>query len=555
MTLPFSFKCIFKYSLFFLFLLVFQINGLSAQGLKAGPQVLTFHSSVDDTEQPYGLYLPKNYDANKKYPFVVMLHGAGSNHRLALRRVFGKSNAEGETDVEASRYFPNWEDRDYIVASPFARGTMGYVGIPEKDVLDVIADVKARFSIDEDRTYLTGLSMGGGGTLWLGLSYPDMWAAIAPVCPAPPAGAKELTGNALNVPVHIFQGGDDPVVKPEGVRQWVENLKAEGAMVEYKEYPGVKHDSWVNAYENEFIFDWFDQFQRIPNPDKVQLSTQRYAASKAYWAQILQFTPGTTAKLTAEFKGLNQLDISTENIQTLSFDLSGHAKFKSGLPLKMTIDGQKVTHSGGTEITLSNEAGSWTTGSVKFPKLFKRSGSEGPMSAVVADRHIYVYGTSGNPTPEELEARRKAAEKAANWSFYRGEFLGRIMVFPRVLSDMELRDSDYESSNLILFGDEKTNRAIAKIADQLPMKLTWSPEEYGMAYIYPLGDNYVLINSGLSIFDAPDSDKAISGLSRLTSPAILGALRKFDDYVIFTKDKIISSGFFSNDWKLKKTNE
>lgn len=77
------------------------------QKLPAGPQVLTFFSNADDTEQPYGLYIPQHYDPQKKYPLVIMLHGAGSNHRLALRRVFGKSNAPGENDVEASRYFPN----------------------------------------------------------------------------------------------------------------------------------------------------------------------------------------------------------------------------------------------------------------------------------------------------------------------------------------------------------------------------------------------------------------------------------------------------------------
>src|SRR5690606_29179033 len=145
-------------------ILVLTPSTASAQSLPTGPQVLTFYSDVDDTEQPYGLYLPANFDASRKYPLVVSLHGAGSNHRLNLKRVFGRTNDGDETDVEASRYFPAWEDRDFIVVSPFVRGTMGYQGIAEKDVMDVLADVKERFPIDEDRTYLTGLSMGGGGT-------------------------------------------------------------------------------------------------------------------------------------------------------------------------------------------------------------------------------------------------------------------------------------------------------------------------------------------------------------------------------------------------------
>ena len=136
-----------------------------AQQLLSGPQVLSFFSSIDDTDQPYGLYIPENYDSSKKYPLIIMLHGAGSNHRLALRRVFGKSNHNGETDVEATRYFPEWKPVDFIVASPFARGTLGYQGVGEQDVYDVLADVEKRFNIDKDRVYLTGLSMGGGGTL------------------------------------------------------------------------------------------------------------------------------------------------------------------------------------------------------------------------------------------------------------------------------------------------------------------------------------------------------------------------------------------------------
>jgi poly(3-hydroxybutyrate) depolymerase len=87
-------------------MLLAGFHGSQAQYLVPGPQVLTFFSSADDTDQPYGIYIPKNYDPAKKYPLVMMLHGAGSNHRLALRRVFGKSNAAEETDVEATRNFP-----------------------------------------------------------------------------------------------------------------------------------------------------------------------------------------------------------------------------------------------------------------------------------------------------------------------------------------------------------------------------------------------------------------------------------------------------------------
>ncbi|MEJ7606745.1 MAG: alpha/beta hydrolase-fold protein [Bryobacteraceae bacterium] len=183
------------------------------------------------------------------------MHGEGSNHRLNLRRVFGHSNRPAETDAEASRYFPKLKNVDYIVASPLARGTMGYQGIAERDVYDVLADVKQRFSVDEERVYLTGLSMGGGGALWLGLTNPGVWAAIAPVSPYPPPGIDELSGNALNVPVKLFQGEIDPLVKAESTRAWQTRFQSQGVNAEYVEYPGVRHNAWENAYRGGSIFD------------------------------------------------------------------------------------------------------------------------------------------------------------------------------------------------------------------------------------------------------------------------------------------------------------
>jgi predicted peptidase len=166
----------------------------SAQVYPPGPQVVTFLSDVDDTDQPYALYVPKHYTPEKKYPLVISLHGPLSNHRLNMRRVFGRGNRVTETDAEATRYWPVLKDVDFVVASPLARGTMGYKGVAEKDVYDVLADVKRRLSIDDNRVYLTGLSMGGGGALWLGLTRPDVWAAVAAVCPMVPGGTEPLAG-------------------------------------------------------------------------------------------------------------------------------------------------------------------------------------------------------------------------------------------------------------------------------------------------------------------------------------------------------------------------
>ena len=534
-------------------LMALMLSGLQliafGQKLAPGPQVLTFRSDVDDTEQPYGLYLPKNYNPKKKYPLVVMLHGAGSNHRLALRRVFGKSNAEGESDVEASRYFPEWKDVNYIVISSYARGTMGYQGIAEKDVMDMLADAKKRFSIDENRTYLTGLSMGGGGTMWIGLSYPDIWAAIAPVCPAPPGGTLEMVPNATNFPVYFFQGDQDPAVKVDSTRKWVQRFKDAGAQVEYTEYPGVKHNSWENAYKEEFIFEWFSKFKRNPYPERVRFATSQYKHNKAYWVVFNEFTPGTTASIDAKFTAKNNVEISTKGLTTFTLNLTGHPSFKAKSPLELVINGQTIKAETGPTVTLTQNNNSWAVNTSGTLASAKKPGAEGPMAEALADRHIYVYGTGGSPSADELNKRRSEAQKAMEWSVYRGDFIGRVMVFPRLLSDKEVRPSDIESSNLVLFGTKETNSLIEKFSDKLPVQLKASATDYGLAYVFPVGTRYVLVNSGLPWWTLSENPNA---MSRQNSPMPMNNISRFQDFVLFkgTVNNIIAGGRFNNDWTL-----
>jgi pimeloyl-ACP methyl ester carboxylesterase len=521
----------------------------TSQKLTPGPQVLTFFSDADDTEQPYGLYLPSGYSESKKYPLVIMLHGAGSNHRLALRRVFGKSNANGETDVEASRYFPEWKDVEYIVASPYARGTAGYQGIPEKDVYDVLNDVKKRFSVDEDRIYLTGLSMGGGGTLWIGLTRPDLWAALAPVCPAPPAGTEQYTSNALNIPMHFYHGDQDRAVPVSVSRDWVKRIRELGGKVEYDEYPGVDHNSWENAYSDGAIFKWFDQFRRNSFPDEVRFSTAQHKYNKAYWVRIHELVPGAASSVNAKFNDVNELIVTASNTNAFTLRLAGHPRFQAGKALSLTLNGKKLKVTSSDSLTLLNKDGKWMAGTFAVNPQAKKAGSEGPIRDAFSQRHIYVYGTADNPAPDKLKERMGMATKAANWSVYRNAFLGRIMFFPRIVADKDVRPSDIESSNLILFGTKETNSLISGYADRLPLHLSPDASDLSLFYVFPIGNRYVAVNSGLPWWTTKEfnADEA-------SAPPPHSLLNKLKDFHLFkgNSDVVLIEGYFDERWKLSE---
>lgn len=536
---------------------LFALNSgtASAQKLKSGPQDLSFFSTVDETDQPYAIYIPKNFDESRKYPLVVFLHGAWSNHRLGLRRAFGQGNLQGldfikpgnvpvETDLESTRYFPVLKDIDYIVAAPLARGTAGYQGIPEQDVYDMLADIESRFSIDENRIYLTGLSMGGGGTVWLGLTRPDIWAALAPCCPAPPDGSVDLAGNALNLPVHLFTGDKDFLHKT--ALDWKAKFEASTPRFDYTEYPGIGHNSWEYAYKDGFIFDWFSQFTRDPYPAEVKFSTKWFKYDKAYWVRIDNLTPGILSTIDAKFTSQNNIEITSSGLDAFTLRLAGHPQFVAAQKVTVKVDGKSFTVRTNDAVSFSRSDNIWVNKKFAPGLTSKQPGAEGPISQAIAGNHIYVYGTGGNPSGEELGSRKAAAQSAADWN----GMAGRIMVFPRVLSDKELRQSDYENSNLILFGTKETNAIIAKFADSLPVQLSNDAKDYGLLYIFPVNKHYVLVNSGLPWWTPSKSASGQGGMAFMG--AKVDGLKNFQDFILFREspENVISQGCFDNNWNL-----
>ena len=96
--------------------------------LLGGQTVVTYRSTVDGSEQPYALYVPKSYDQARRYPVVVSLHAEESNHVVNLRRVFGLPARYGETGLQALNAFPVVRGIEYLVVCPFRAGHDGLSG-------------------------------------------------------------------------------------------------------------------------------------------------------------------------------------------------------------------------------------------------------------------------------------------------------------------------------------------------------------------------------------------------------------------------------------------
>jgi pimeloyl-ACP methyl ester carboxylesterase len=510
-----------------IFLLLAVAPVLLAQ---SGPQLLTFFSSADGSAQPYALYLPPTYDSAKPYPLVVSLHSEESTHRLNFRQLFGVAGQFRQIYGDDPRFYPVARDADFIVAFPFARGSIGYQGVAEGDVYDMLADVERRFTIDRDRVYLTGISMGGAGALWYALTRPDVWAAVAPLCAAAIPGSESLAPNLLDLPIRLFHGDQDPVIPVQTSRTWQRLLLDSGVSAEYFDYPGVRHDVWNFAYKNGAIFDWFSQFRRDRFPQRVHFLTQSYRYNSAYWVRIDGLTPGTVAAIDAKLAAPTSVVVETRNVDGFTLTLDHNAA-------SVAINGAAVRVTPAATLSFTHASGQWRAG--RFTPTGKRPGAEGPVADAFTGRQLYVYGSKNVSTADDLDARRRVAERAADWT---------SLTFP-VKADSEVTPADFADYDLILLGTEDTNSIIAGLSAQLPLAINPGAADYGLLFVVPIGRHYAVIASGLPWWTgAAEANRGGDPLA----PEPYRILSTFGDYILFKGSlaHVVSEGRFDTSWKI-----
>lgn len=196
-----------------------------------------YKSGIDNTLQPYTVYLPENFDKKKKYPLMIFLHGSASD----------------ETNIQG---FLSLVPKDFIAVGPFGRGKSNAFSKDnaQDDIAEVITAVSEDYSIDTTRILLTGFSMGGYGVYRTFYETPKKYRAIAIFSGAPNIGSKYAPANLApdftdeknlssfgNIPIFIFHGEKDLNVSLQTTKNFAEKLKMIGAKVELQIEPGKGH--------------------------------------------------------------------------------------------------------------------------------------------------------------------------------------------------------------------------------------------------------------------------------------------------------------------------
>lgn len=530
----------------------------------------TFISHIDGSLQYYAVTPQINAPPSGAALFLSV-HGAGVE---AIGQARAYKSKDWGTLVAATNRRPrgfNWEDWGRL------------------DALEVLAIAKDKFKPDPQRIYLTGHSMGGHGTWFLGATYPDKWAAIAPCAGYPTlkgygsadglipdsssspmeqvllrsgnqSDVLKLVSNYKPLGVYVFHGDADRVVSVNYARQMRKLLGDFHSDVSYYEYPGGEHWFGDHSVDWKPLFDFFQWHKRLPDTavHTIDFMTANPGISSSYrWAGVYQQVhPLQFSRIQLRRnKTAKTITGTTENVRVLKLSF---ADFQQGDKVKITLDnGAAVEYSvNGTQdsLFLLNSNGSWNI-SVKPGPNQKGPHRYGTLKDAFNNNMVFVYGTTG--TKEENEwSFNKARYDAETW-YYRGN--GAV----DMIADKDFSLEKYKDRGVIIYGNKNTNSAWKPVLADCPIQIeknkisagnsNWTGDDLSACFVWPLRNSSV---ASVAVIGGT----GVKGMNAANANQYFAGASGFPDFMIYRLDMIEAgvkgmkmAGFFNNEWRLEES--
>jgi hypothetical protein len=574
--------------------------------------VRAYRSAIDGSIQPYAVLLPAEFgkDASKKWRLDVVLHGRDATLT--------------EAKFIATHNGPAPKGLDHVQLAVYGRGNNAYRWAGETDVFEARDDfARTSEAVDPNRVVLRGFSMGGAGTWQIGLHHPSQFCVLGPG-----AGFTTTRGYVADLPadlpayvsrcLHIYDAVDYaenvfdvPVVAYSGEKdrqkQAADNIEA--ALKGFKEpyqfthlvAPGLDHQmpkEWQDKAEAEYK-KYADKGRAPPGRVHFVTYTPRYGACDGVAIHLLEETYARAA--IDVVPGDRTLVVKTTNVKR--FDLRFHPR--AAAATSVAIDGDTIRRPRGFEETVfEKRPEGWTA--VSLPSLAanaiipeKRAGLQGPIDDAFLSTFRVVKPTAEGFSPAaDKYAAAAVTQFAGVWDRY---FRGALplatfekelvpitrpnpptdfqlpgvglpaVLFPRGLPGYELPEAPrpipgqpFSRTNLVLFGDPRSNPMLGKISDKLP--ITWTPHELvvnGVKYdvrthvpvlIYPnplsrTSTSYVVINAGHTFKESDLKGTNALLYPRLGDWAVIKPTPTAADPAAF---EVVAAGLFDENWQFVK---
>jgi pimeloyl-ACP methyl ester carboxylesterase len=480
--------------------------------LGSGPKVLGFYSKIDDSPQPYGVFIPKGLAADKH--IETQPEGFGSSRPFPSLLVWLHDRDETTTDfrfVQAHLTAPPQpapqipQPKGAIIIQPFGRYCNGFRFAGETDVMECITDAEIVFSCDIERVALAGIGMGGAGALHFGAHYADRWTCVhaaspelsdrSPIPPSagqpPPDYLQKLRGmydvsacarNFLNLPLQLYSGQLDP--QRPATETLLQDLAKAGLHPPYLIGPGMHHP--YDPASIQEIQSWMETALakgRNIFPDKVSLQARSWRYSILHWLQLRAVDDlWADARIDAEVTGPRQITITTEGVR--SIDING---FTPGLDrYTILIDDQEIklpdehgTNAYLTKVRRGDDLYFTWQLDMDWKILFaddayaahKEAGS--CMDDLFFERFIFILPDGPGEHPAvDAWVQQESRHAIRRWrSFMRGD--PKVMTATQYLRHAQEVHEDDQQANLVLWGDAKSNPLIATFLQHKLTPLKW----------------------------------------------------------------------------------
>lgn len=529
---------------------------------------ITFTSGIDSSLQYYAV-TPQSAGDNTNSALFLSVHGAGVEALGQARAYQSKDwgNLVAPTNRRPRGF--NWEDWGRI------------------DALEVLQLARQRFNPDPRKIYLTGHSMGGHGTWFLGATYPDKWAAIAPCAGYPTlkgygsadglvpdsstnpneqmlllasnqSDVIKLVSNYKPLGVYVFHGDDDRTVSVDYARQMRKLLGQFHTDFNYYEYPGGSHWFGNESVDWDPIFDFF-KWHRRPVDTTVHtidfMTASPGISASYYWAAVSQQQQPlqySRIKLSRN-STTGTISGTTENVRLLQFDLQ---YFGADKQVKIILDSlptiQYTTKSAADTIYLVKEDAGWHI--TAKPGLHEKGPHRyGTFKDAFNHNMVFVYSTAGTAA-ENKWAKDKARYDAETW-YYRGN--GSV----DIIADKDYSLSAYKDRGVVLYGNRATNKAWNILLNECPISVDrnrvtvgdryWQGNDLAAYFVWPVPGSHrasvaVVSGSGIAGMHAANANQYFAGASG------------FPDYMIFGLDmlkngsnEVKMAGYFDHKWTLQ----
>ncbi|HEY6978973.1 MAG TPA: alpha/beta hydrolase-fold protein [Chitinophagaceae bacterium] len=528
----------------------------------------TFISQIDGSLQYYAV-TPQLNGIRENAALFLSVHGAGVE---AIGQARAYKSKDWGTLVAATNRRPrgfNWEDWGRL------------------DALEVLEIAEQKFKPDPRHIYLTGHSMGGHGTWFLGATYPDKWAAIAP-CSGyaslkdygsadgriPDSSRQrveqlllradnqsdvpELAFNYKPLGIYILHGDSDRTVPVRYARQMRAILGEFHPDFNYYEYPGGEHWFGNQSVDWPHIFTYFKWHSIAPDSaiNNIDFTTASPGISSTYrWVTIIQQQhPLAYSRITLK-RDRNAKNISgkTENILLLQLTLN---EFDKNTEISIQLDSLNSIHyttiSNNDSIYLIKNDNVWSI-TQKPDANDKNPSRYGTFKEAFNHNMVFVVGTNGSKEENETNLN-KAVYDAESW-YYRGN--GAI----DIITDKQYSAEKYKGRNVIIYGNANNNSAWNILLKDCPIQvytgkitadsLGWNGDDLAAYFVWPQNDPTLLTGVVAAT--------GVKGMKAAYANQYFAGGSGFPDFMIFSinmlkdgSNEVKMAGFFNNQWKLSK---